>query len=724
MNTTDNSIYTDNFLVPGVEKCIRVAGPVSVAPLICKSHKNLSTLLFLAYFFVLSGCGFATDDLLLARILDTEDARGIGSEGLRPIEEGLASLNTDIQRIAVRGLGRIEQPETIDIILPLLASSNPGVRAEAVNALGQVVLSAEGDEVAGLLFDHLSIERDFDVRGVVARTLGRLRYGNPAKALSAEQMLVQLTNNSEDGVPMSALTGAVMGLESMSRGLGPLGLSPATVKRLEELVVFKRFGGTVDTDSVARVRRTAMLALSWFGNPDLKTLGMAMTDEDPDVRRIAVKIMGGEAFSGVSVDLLELSMDDYSPRVRVEAVRSYSKRAPATEVCSRLLKSATDVDLQVSLEALGLLDRECADLARQTDLLVNIVSELETSGSSNWHRSLYALISLAKVSPSVAAPLLGYFVKHPNPFVRVYVARTATIMGDREVLKDLAFDLDPNVRTAAVQGLAKILGRDADPILIAQFDQDDPFLLMTVAGLLKGTTKSSDIVNPLLSALERISQDRRQTARDPRMALLDLVSKLGSENETYDLEAYLTDYDPVFALRVGEILSQWTGHDWQPHPSPPSRAAVPSIEEIDRLANTNVVLEMERGGEIEIRLLARYAPNNAARFERLAKSGYFDGLTFHRVATNFVIQGGSPAANEFAGDANYTRDELGLVSHWRGTVGTSTRGRDTGDGQIFINLIDNLRLDHNYGVFGEIVKGMDTVDQVAEGDVITRARVK
>ena len=97
MNTTDNSIYTDNFLVPGVEKCIRVAGPVSVAPLICKSHKNLSTLLFLAYFFVLSGCGFATDDLLLARILDTEDARGIGSEGLRPIEEGLASLNTDIR---------------------------------------------------------------------------------------------------------------------------------------------------------------------------------------------------------------------------------------------------------------------------------------------------------------------------------------------------------------------------------------------------------------------------------------------------------------------------------------------------------------------------------------------------------------------------------------------------------------------------------------------------
>jgi cyclophilin family peptidyl-prolyl cis-trans isomerase len=64
-----------------------------------------------------------------------------------------------------------------------------------------------------------------------------------------------------------------------------------------------------------------------------------------------------------------------------------------------------------------------------------------------------------------------------------------------------------------------------------------------------------------------------------------------------------------------------------------------------------------------------------------------------------------------------------LVSHWRGTVGASTRGRDTGDGQFFINLVDNLRLDHDYTVFGEVVIGMEVVDLVAEGDVITRATV-
>ena len=72
---------------------------------------------------------------------------------------------------------------------------------------------------------------------------------------------------------------------------------------------------------------------------------------------------------------------------------------------------------------------------------------------------------------------------------------------------------------------------------------------------------------------------------------------------------------------------------------------------------------------------------------------------------NFVIQGGSPHANEYAGDGPYTRDEISHQAHWRGTVGLSTRGRDTGDAQIFINLTDNVRLDFNYTIYGEVVEG-------------------
>jgi cyclophilin family peptidyl-prolyl cis-trans isomerase len=69
------------------------------------------------------------------------------------------------------------------------------------------------------------------------------------------------------------------------------------------------------------------------------------------------------------------------------------------------------------------------------------------------------------------------------------------------------------------------------------------------------------------------------------------------------------------------------------------------------------------------------------------------------------------------------RDELGLRSHLRGTIGLSTRGRNTGDAQMFVNLIDNPRLDHEYTVFGEITSGMDVVDGILEGDVIERIEV-
>ena len=133
---------------------------------------------------------------------------------------------------------------------------------------------------------------------------------------------------------------------------------------------------------------------------------------------------------------------------------------------------------------------------------------------------------------------------------------------------------------------------------------------------------------------------------------------------------------------------------------------------------------MEGGGAIEIELHALEAPTNVARFVRQARNGYFEGLTFHRVVPNFVIQGGSPGANEYVGAGPFSRDELGTRSHLRGTVGISTRGRDTGDAQIFVNLVDNVRLDHNFTIIGTVIDGMDAVDAVLEGATISRVDVE
>ena len=128
-------------------------------------------------------------------------------------------------------------------------------------------------------------------------------------------------------------------------------------------------------------------------------------------------------------------------------------------------------------------------------------------------------------------------------------------------------------------------------------------------------------------------------------------------------------------------------------------------------------------GSFELALIGSEAPASAVRFARLAQSGYYNGLTFHRVAPNFVIQGGSPGANEYIGDATFMRDELGQWPHVRGAVGISTRGRDTGDAQIFIDLVDNPRLDHEYTVFAQVLNGINVVDRILEGDVIDKIEI-
>jgi peptidyl-prolyl cis-trans isomerase B (cyclophilin B) len=113
------------------------------------------------------------------------------------------------------------------------------------------------------------------------------------------------------------------------------------------------------------------------------------------------------------------------------------------------------------------------------------------------------------------------------------------------------------------------------------------------------------------------------------------------------------------------------------------------------------------------------------RFVRRARGKYYDGLTFHRIVPNAFIQGGSPGANEYAGHKEYMRDEIGARNS-RGTVGLSTRGRNTADAQFYINLIDNARLDQDYTVFAAVLPAdMPAVVAIQEGDGIRRiAQVK
>ena len=186
------------------------------------------------------------------------------------------------------------------------------------------------------------------------------------------------------------------------------------------------------------------------------------------------------------------------------------------------------------------------------------------------------------------------------------------------------------------------------------------------------------------------------------------------------MRPYLTDFDTTVAKNTAALLTRWTGSPVEARPRPLPIQIEPLADYFlaDNLRLRVTMAASSGGGSFVISLFPKETPATVARIVRRAREKYYDGHLLQRVEPNFVIQGGGPGASEYVGDDAFMRDELGFHSHDRGTLGISTRGRDTGDAQVFINLVDNPLLDHEFTVFGQIIEGMDVVDRILEGDAI------
>ena len=301
----------------------------------------------------------------------------------------------------------------------------------------------------------------------------------------------------------------------------------------------------------------------------------------------------------------------------------------------------------------------------------------------------------------------------------------ANCSDDGATLLPLTRSLDDNVRAGAVAGLARATKHAYDSVYISALNAHGYQVVLAAARALTGSPNASQAIPALLTSLDRISAERRENSRDERVMILDRLAELGSGVNTSRIQPYLTDFDTTVAKKAADILSKWTGTPIVAHAKPLPIREEP-LAKIFRERGMQLRITMTQssgGGVILINLFNSETPATIARVTRLARAHYYDGLTFHRFVPNFVIQGGSPGANEVVGDGPFMRDELGGHSHLRGTVGISTRGHDTGDAQFFVNLVDNKRLDHDYTVFGEIVSGMDVVDRIREGDVMQRVEV-
>ncbi len=555
----------------------------------------------------------------------------------------------------------------VSVLMAGTRSSNPLLQRQAVRALGRFERASLRDSVAPLLR-----ATNADVRREAANALGQINAPfDFAPTLANERSAVVRAAIYET---MGRMTPGAAGVEGMlRRGLAERDTVVRTgaARGVEAFLRKQGRAPKATRETVAslriamrdnrgeEIRQLLLLALTAVGDRDSTTMSLALRDPSAQVRRLAVAAS-------------RQWLDDPSPMVRYQALH-------VAGTCERYVAALRDRSEHVALTAIDLIGERACEAALHAPLLQMVIAD-----GTTWRMRAHALVALARIAPDSARSALSVSANSRTWQERSYAATTAKLLSDSATLARLARDTAPNVAIAAMT--------TPDDAMRA-LTRNHAGLLLAAAAQLKGSAQLSAAAPALRAALQRLSAQHRSTLRDPIVAITERLRELG---------------DPATVPAVGEF----------PLEPLPSDSALRSL----RGATVNIRL---RGlGTMTLELLPDEAPLAVATFVQLAETGKFNGLTFHRIVSNFVIQGGSPGADEYDGiSAGFMRDEVGFARNARGSLGISTRGRDTGDGQLYINLVDNFRLDHDYTVFARVTAGMDVVDRVQEGDVMQSLQV-
>ena len=648
-------------------------------------------------------------------ILQAEDRRAPTANDLAIIRAGAHSADPQTMRIGIRALGRLERPSLIPDITHGLRQNEPEIRIEAATAIGQAAQGWKRDRPAtaaaldaafSTVVARLKIEADADVRAALCETIGRLPYTTAPQVDHAEHALLDSAARTDAIADRLGVAKGFEALVRLQRAVRPP--SDDAIALLRKFVT----PGAGEPTTGARVRRLALETLVTANVVDDALVATAAHDPDAQVRRLAMRAAAtrdrtpaSDAVlltalgnpTSVSIAAAASSADD-SPIVRLEALRSLKTRG-GDQVCAASAVRTTDRDPHVALLAIDQLGG-CGASTAAVALLESLADDRGAWMLPRaWQRAAHAIVALAAAAPDRAAVALPRLAGADVWQVRMYAARAAATLKDRALLDRFAKDESDNVREAAVAALKTLAGHDADDVYVAQLTRSGYQVLRAAAAALDGTTHGDTAIPALRAAAERLKAEGRDNGHDARDAIAKTLADAGEATAS-------------------------NGHGRGQTPAPASRGQTLhndlNADDLRRLAAPRARITIRDVGTFELALFTAQAPATILRFAHLAESGYYNGLTFHRVVANFVIQGGSPGANEYVGDAAFMRDELGSWPHVRGAVGISTRGRDTGDAQIFIDLVDNPRLDHDYTVFAQVLNGIEVVDRIVEGDVIER----
>lgn len=630
---------------------------------------------------------------LLRTLARIEDQRLAGAPELAA---ALSDADAAVRARAALAAGRIQDAVHVPALATLArADGEVAVRFAAVFALGQMGLregaSPPPEAVAAVA--ALFAEPDLELARRTVEAYGKLAPADAAEALTAALKHTSPRVRAEAAVALFRLR-----FVPLWRGEseGPAALPAPAVAAL----------GAAMEDPDLEVRRAAVYACSRFGEPGaVAALRARLGESDVETRLFAVRALGRSS-NPAAVEELVARCGDASAAVRAEAVAALANLSAVSRVPAGLVRDPSFHVRAALARALGNGERDTA---------VALLLGLWTDSSPSVRSA--ALESLALLDAPTAQRLVeGEAELAPWP-VRVSAIGAAGRFGPAGFVRLEAALRSPDLRlqAAALEALGGISGDAADALVRGALASPDLAV--------RGTAVQAVVDRKLPDALALLSgvvgASPGEDWIEIREGIVDAAAPLdGSEA----LLRRLAADDAAPSVRGKAALALRKKGIEVAAPAPLTIAPSPFLEtHFER--DPVVTLETSKG-RIEIRCFAEDAPVHVANFVSLVEKGFYNGLLWHRVVSNFVVQGGDPRGDGWGGPGYTVRDEINTHRFERGTVGMPKAGKDTGGGQLFITHISTPHLDGNYTVFGQVTAGLEVVDALEVGDTIERASVK
>jgi cyclophilin family peptidyl-prolyl cis-trans isomerase/HEAT repeat protein len=614
-----------------------------------------------------------------------------------------------IRRRAALAIGRVGLAEGVAPLVGLLADSDPEVRQMAAFALGLLRDKSAREPLVRALDDASPL-----VQGSAAEALGQI--GDPATAEAVGRFVGQIVASGAFAQPP--------GDDDDARRDTPTAACRLGLFALVRLKAYPALAAAVlDAGGQPRVRWWPV-AYALQRIEDARALPALLTlarDQHPVTRAFAVKGLATlKDPSALPVLMPLVSSGDRA--VLIETVRALGGIGDpsAGQALLRIIHDAA-ADPHVRLEAVGAIGNLRAPGVAEA--LLDVLSDPSAPVRAA------ALRSLAVADPDNFMTVLSGLDPDPHWSVRAALATllgTMTLEAGRPRLTSMLVDSDQRVIPFVLAALVKLKAPDAAAILLERLKADDPIVRAAAAAGI-GELKPPGGTQALTEAYRFGERDATYAARG---AALTALEKYGAAVALPVLTTALADKDWAVRVRAAALIRQLdpnrAGGDIDASIRPAPTTVAPdtyvSPRLVDPTVSTQAYLDTDRG-TIQIELAVLDAPLTVENFISLARKGFFNGLSVHRVVPNFVMQDGDPRGDG-EGTPGYTiRDELNERPYLRGAVGMALDWADTGGSQYFIAHSPQPHLDARYTVFGRVIAGMDVVDKIQPWDVIRSVRI-